>query len=75
MITKRQIRQLSAEIYSFRERLKSHLSCFIQGIRLTLDGISLGNGIKIQALLIQFQGSLAARLRAEGNCVGVRIYV
>lgn len=70
-----QIRQLSTEIYRFREKLKSHLSCFIQGIRLTLDGISLGNGIKIQALLIQFQASLAARLWAEENCVVVHIYV
>lgn len=69
----RRIRQLSTEIYSFGEKLKSHQSRFAQGIRLSLDGISLGNRIKIQGPLIQFQGSLATRLWAGGNCVVVQV--
>lgn len=62
----RGIRKLSAGINCFREKLKNHQSCFIQAIRLSLDGIPLGHGIKFQALLIQFQGSIATRSELEG---------
>ena len=48
MITKPEELVICQNLLLQRET-QEYLSCFIQGIRLSWDGISLGNGIKIQA--------------------------
>ena len=71
----RGIRQLSARACCFRENLEKHRGCLRQRVRLSWDEMPLGHGTKLQALLIQFQASIAAQLWAGGNCVVVDVYV
>lgn len=62
MITKPEELAVIYQNLQLQREAQSHLTGFIQGIRLSLDGISLSNRINIQSLLLQFQGSLATQL-------------